>query len=122
MTTDLKARIEAAWDNRDSIDPKDGSLRDAVEAAILKLDSGEERVAEDGSAENAIDGQTADFWHTEWKNASPNHPHWLILNLGKSQVISGFRYVPRQSEGAGRIKDYRIYVGDNLVQYLILNP
>jgi beta-galactosidase len=82
---------------------------------IAYVDS-EEREGEDGSAENAIDGQTANFWHTEWKNNSPDHPHRLILNLGKSQTISGFRYVPRQSEGGGRIKDYRIYVGDALVQ------
>ena len=82
---------------------------------IAYVDS-EERAGEDGSAENAIDGQTANFWHTEWKNASPNHPHRLILNLGQSQTISGFRYVPRQGEGGGgRIKDYHIYVGDNLV-------
>ena len=67
---------------------------------IAYVDS-EERTAEDGSAENAIDGQTANFWHTEWKNASPDHPHRLILNLGQSQTISGFRYVPRQGEGGG---------------------
>jgi beta-galactosidase len=82
---------------------------------IAYVDS-EEHLGEDGAAENAIDGQTANFWHTEWKNASPDHPHRLILNLGQSQTISGFRYVPRQGEGSGRIKDYRIYVGDALVQ------
>ena len=82
---------------------------------IAYVDS-EERNAEDGSAENAIDGQTANFWHTEWRNASPNHPHCLILNLGQSQTISGFRYVPRQGTESGRIKDYRVFVGDNLVK------
>jgi beta-galactosidase len=82
---------------------------------IAYVDS-EERAGEDGTAENAIDGQTANFWHTEWKNSSPDYPHRLILNLGQSQTISGFRYVPRQSEGGGRIKDYRIYVGDALVE------
>ena len=81
---------------------------------IAYVDS-EERDKEDGTAENAIDGQTANMWHTEWSGASPNHPHELILNLGQSQTLSGFRYVPRQSEGAGRIKDYRVYVGDNMV-------
>ena len=81
---------------------------------IAYVDS-EERAGEDGTAENAIDGQTANYWHTEWKNSSPDYPHRLILNLGQSQTISGFRYVPRQSEGGGRIKDYRIYVGDALV-------
>jgi len=82
---------------------------------IAYVDS-EERTAEDGSAENAIDGQTANFWHTEWKNKSPGHPHRLILNLGEARTISGFRYAPRQGQGGGRIKDYRIYVGDNLVR------
>jgi beta-galactosidase len=82
---------------------------------IAYVDS-EERAGEDGSAENAIDGQTANFWHTEWKNAAPGQPHQLILNLGQPQVISGFRYVPRQGESTGRIKDYRIFIGDNLVE------
>ena len=82
---------------------------------IAYVDS-EERDQEDGTAENAIDGQTANFWHTEWGAAQPNHPHQLVLDLGKSQTLSGFRYVPRQGTGSGRIKDYRIYVGDNLVR------
>ncbi|HEY5345529.1 MAG TPA: beta-galactosidase [Verrucomicrobiae bacterium] len=82
---------------------------------IAYVDS-EEREKEDGSAENAIDGQTANFWHTQWGSASPVYPHELILNLGKSQTVSGFRYVPRQGDGGGRIKDYRILIGDNLVQ------
>ena len=51
MTTDLQSTIEAAWDNRDAIDPNDRPLKEAVEAAILRLDSGEERVAE------KVDGQ-----------------------------------------------------------------
>ena len=74
------------------------------------------QLGEDGAAENAIDGQTANFWHTEWKNAQPDFPHQLILNLGKSQTISGFRYVPRQGDGGGHIKNYRIFIGDNLIQ------
>jgi beta-galactosidase len=81
---------------------------------VAYVDS-EERAAEDGTAENAIDGQTANYWHTEWKSASPNHPHQLIFDLGKSQTLSGFRYVPRQDKDTGRIKDYRILVGDGLI-------
>ena len=85
--------------------------------SIAYVDS-EEREKEDGTAENAIDGQTANYWHTQWSAAQPNHPHQLIIDFGKSQTVSGFRYVPRQGppDAAGRIKDYRIYVGDNLVK------
>ena len=82
---------------------------------VAYVDS-EEREKEDGLAENAIDGQTANFWHTQWGSVSPGYPHRMIFNLGKTQTISGFRYVPRQGEGGGRIKDYRVFIGDNLVQ------
>jgi beta-galactosidase len=84
---------------------------------VAYVDS-EERDKEDGTAENAIDGQTANFWHTEWSGAQPGFPHRLILDLGKSQTLTGIRYVPRQggADLPGRIKDYRIYVGDTLIQ------
>lgn len=84
---------------------------------IAYVDS-EEREREDGTAENAIDGQTANFWHTQWGSASPNHPHQLVIDLGRSRRIAGFRYTPRQGAGnvGGRIKDYRIFVGQDLVR------
>ena len=82
---------------------------------IAYVDS-EERQQEDGSAENAIDGQTANFWHTEWGAAQPKYPHRLVLDLGKSEVISAFRYVPRQGTVSGRVKDYRVFIGDGIVQ------
>jgi beta-galactosidase len=82
---------------------------------IAYVDS-EERDKEDGTAENAIDGQTANYWHTEWGATQPKQPHQLVLDLGKSQTISGFRYVPLQGTGSGRIKDYHVFVGDSLIQ------
>ena len=81
--------------------------------------SSEERVGEDGTAENAIDGQTANFWHTQWDGASPKHPHHLVISLGKAEKVAGFRYVPRPGgdvNAGGRIKDYRVFVGNGLVQ------
>ncbi len=80
---------------------------------IAGVDS-EEREKEDGTAENAIDGQTANFWHTQWGAEKPDHPHWLILDLGATRIIGGFRFTPRQGDekAGGRIKDYRIHVGD----------
>ncbi len=78
----------------------------------------EEREREDGTAENAIDGQTASFWHTEWGAKQPGYPHRLILDLGQSRTVAGFRYTPRQgaADVTGRIKDYRIYVADDLIK------
>jgi signal transduction histidine kinase len=83
---------------------------------IAYVDS-EEQDREDGSAENALDGNPATYWHTQWSAASPNHPHHLVLDLGHSQTITGLRYLPRPGKGmvGGRIKDYRLYVGDGLL-------
>ena len=52
MTDQLTAIIDAAWDARDTVSPATrGEVRDAIEAGIEALDSGERRVAEkvDGS-------------------------------------------------------------------------
>jgi 2,3,4,5-tetrahydropyridine-2-carboxylate N-succinyltransferase len=47
MTAQLEAAIDAAWDARDTISPATtGAVRDAVDAALSLLDSGERRVAE----------------------------------------------------------------------------
>jgi beta-galactosidase len=84
---------------------------------IAYVDS-EERISEDGSALNAINGQTADFWHTEWSQAQPGHPHRLVIDLGQTVVVSGFRYTPRPGDSSvgGRIKDYRAYLGPSLAK------
>src|SRR3546814_4697600 len=45
----LQATIDAAWEGRDGISPATkGAARDAIEAALDLLDSGEARVAEKG--------------------------------------------------------------------------
>jgi len=98
------------------LDP-DGKAIGSENWTIAYADS-EESAAEDGSAENAINGQTTDYWHTEWSKKSPPHPHRLIINLGTTREIGGLRYTPRQGDAnvAGRIKDYRIFVADDLVK------
>jgi beta-galactosidase len=112
----LDGKPSAAIAELDLIFP-DGKPVSHANWTIVYVDS-EEVTAEDGSAMNAINGQTADFWHTEWQNAKPGHPHYLIIDLGDSITIGGFRYTPRQGDAdiGGRIKDYRIYVGDALAK------
>lgn len=84
---------------------------------VAYVDS-EEREREDGTAENAIDGQTANFWHTQWGSAQPDFPHRLILDMAGPRTIGGFRYTPRQGAGevTGRIGDYRVFIADDLVK------
>lgn len=115
----------------EAIDAQDGkSFAAAAEIALLDADGkplstegwtivhvdSEERELGDGIAENAIDGQTANFWHTQWGAAQPGYPHRLILDLAEPRTIAGFRYTPRQgaADVTGRIKDYKVFVVDNL--------
>ena len=46
MTAHLAQTIEAAWDDRASVTPDSGAVREPVERALALLDSGEARVAE----------------------------------------------------------------------------
>jgi len=73
----LQSIIEEAWERRDSIDANDAALKEAVEAAILALDSGEERVAE------KVDGE----WHVN---------QWL-----KKAVLLSFRLNPMEAIPGG---------------------
>jgi beta-galactosidase len=95
----------------------DGNPLNAEGWTIAYVDS-EEREREDGTAENALDGQTANFWHTQWGEKQPGYPHRLIIDLVQPRAIGGFRFVPRQgaADVTGRIKDYRVFIADNLVQ------
>ncbi len=46
MITELKTKIEAAWETRDTLSKSDDALRATIEAAIQLLDQGAARVAE----------------------------------------------------------------------------
>lgn len=78
---------------------------------VVYADS-EELAGDDGAAANVIDNQPTTFWHTEWKDAKPKHPHQIVLDLGGERVVSGFRYLPRGGDArqGGRIKRYRAFL------------
>jgi len=79
--------------------------------------SSEELTKENGSAENAIDGQTFNYWCSDWSKQKSEYPHYLVIDLGKTENISGFRYIPKSgNDNSGRIKDYEIFVGDSMVK------
>jgi hypothetical protein len=78
--------------------------------SIVFADS-EEVTGEDGSADNAIDGDPSTIWHTEWSAASPQHPHELDIDLGGTYEVWALRYLPRQDGNLnGTVLRYTIYV------------
>ena len=78
MTSEMQQAIERAWDARDSVGPSTrGELRQAVDAAIAALDSGEARIAE----------KQAGKWGVH---------QWL-----KKAVLLSFRLNPMEAIGGG---------------------
>jgi beta-galactosidase len=75
--------------------------------------SSEETTAEAGDAENMLDGQPSSHWHSAYGTTVADFPHRVVIDLGESIPISGIRYLARSGTGTpGRIKDYRVHVGD----------
>lgn len=77
--------------------------------AIVFADS-EEFGEENGLASLLMDNQPTTFWHTQYSKDKPGQPHQVVIDLGKSSNISGFRYLPRMKNTAGRVKEYNLYV------------
>jgi signal transduction histidine kinase len=112
----------SAWDGRAfaavaevNLLDESGQLLDRTNWKVVYADS-EELDRENGAAMNAIDGAPGTHWHTQWSAEARRFPHRLILDLGASQFVSGFSYLPRQGGPAvgGRIKDFSVGIGDRL--------
>ena len=91
----------------------DTNLIPQTDWSLIYTDS-QELVGENGAAVNAFDGNPDTFWHTEWRDADPAHPHEIQIGLGDSYDLSGLKYLPRQ-DGCdnGRIRNYEIYTSTN---------
>ena len=103
------AELNVLDENGMPLDQRDWSLQ-----AVYS----EELVGENGAAVNAFDGNPATIWHTEWFNGSVIHPHWMVLDLGSVQTVSGIRYLPRQDGGVnGRIDEYQFYGSSSIATW-----
>src|SRR5439155_2932286 len=92
------------------VSPPTSSLIPQQQFRVVSVDS-QELVGENGAATNAIDGNPATLWHTEWYQRTAPLPHTLVLDLGGSYQVDGFRYLPRQDGSPnGTIAGYEFYV------------
>ncbi len=63
-------------------------------------------------ASRAIDDNPNTFWQTSGSGA---HPHEIVVDLGSSQSVSGFRYMQRNDDNIyGIVKEYKLYLSDDL--------
>ncbi len=82
-----------------------GNPMTSLDIEICGVDS-EEEVREDGTGENAVDGQM----QTVWLSSSRSLPHWISFRVPAKAEIHGFRCTPRQGGDSGRIKDWKFFV------------
>jgi hypothetical protein len=88
-----------------------------IKLKFVSVDS-EETEGENGSGENAVDGDPNTYWHTQWKDKNPELPHEIIIELLPPSVIEGFTYLPRQDESDhGTIKDYEFFVSTDATHF-----
>jgi copper chaperone CopZ len=71
-----------------------------------------------GLAKNAIDGDIRTKWSSRYsKNEVAPLPHELVIDLGRTRKVSGFRYLPRQIGYNGLLGETEFFVGDNPVEF-----
>jgi len=75
----------------------------------------QETTAEDGRAQNVLDGNTSTIWHSEW---TASLPHALTIDMKKRYLISGLAYLPRPADSVnGRIGRFTIETSANGVDW-----
>ena len=66
------------------------------------------------SAKSAIDGNPRTHWHTQFTPKKEVHPHELVIDLGATYAIGGFRYLARQDGGwNGAIADCEFSISND---------
>jgi len=73
--------------------------------------SSQETDQADNAASNALDGDPATFWHTDWDLTEG--PHWITLDLGDTYKVQALRYRPRPGAGNGTMKEYEVYLSED---------
>ncbi|MGA9208245.1 MAG: discoidin domain-containing protein [Terriglobales bacterium] len=94
-----------------------GALIPQTGWAVIYVDS-QQTGCFNGAATNAIDGNPATFWHTQFCGASPPLPHEIQIDLGTAYTLSAFQYLPRQDGSAcGWISQYQFYVSPDGINW-----
>jgi len=87
--------------------PRDGLISNK-EFQIVRFSS---QATQTRRAIGAIDGDPKTHWHTSFSPEILEHPHELVIDLGKRYRVRGIRYLARQDEGwNGAVKDCEVYV------------
>jgi arylsulfatase A-like enzyme len=76
---------------------REKDLVPAEEMKLIRFSS--ENLTNDRKAVYAIDGNPRTVWHSQFSANLAKHPHELVIDLGATYQIRGFRYLARQDNG-----------------------
>lgn len=101
---------------KDEGDKKNDSLLNKSGWSLIKTDS--EDIYGNNLAKHAFDNNPLTFWHTEWKNMQPEHPHEIQIDLGDTANIFGLHYLPRQDGNVnGNISGFEFYASNDSLNW-----
>lgn len=99
--------------------PAEPGLVPPAEMRVVRCSS-EETVADalyfysTGHAANAIDGDPRTKWSTRYSGSEPDrHPHEMVIDLGKTRRVAGFRYLARQLGYGGQFGSTEFHVSND---------
>jgi len=82
------------------------------EMSIVRFST--EEPGSQGFAKHAIDGNPQTKWESHWHRGQVDEPpHELVIDLGKTREISGFRYLARQLGSVGVFANTEFFVSDS---------
>jgi arylsulfatase A-like enzyme len=89
--------------------------RDLIRPTDIKLVRvSSENLANDRRAVYAIDGNPRTVWHSQFSGGLARHPHELVMDLGETYEVRGFRYLARQdSSWNGAFAKTEFYVSNS---------
>ncbi len=70
-----------------------------------------------GLATMSFDGDPETIWHTRWSTGDDPYPHEIQVDMGETYRIYSFTYLTRQDGENGRIKNYELYISDDLADW-----
>ncbi len=105
-----------AWFINDPVNKVSNTFEKIALVPIRVINASSQEAGE-GNAEYLVDGDPATNWHTMYSVTVAKYPHWVDFDMGNTQTIKGFTYLPRQNSTNGAIKDYSIQVSDDNVSW-----
>jgi len=88
---------------------EDGKAISSINWKVVFVDSEETDKAANG-ADKLFDIQESIIWQTKIGDKA-NHPHQVVIDMGKEFNVKGFRILPRSDKSTkGMVKDYRFFI------------